>query len=694
MKTKLSFMTIAMMTVFSLAFVSCSEESDDNSMDNGGYNVVLPNSVSDVEIEPLSDEELATLQAKGYNFVGQPVNVTQNGNDHVLLSDMATVSFKIPGDVPKEQYRELVGVLVTDEGPEYIIPDLDALNEGVVKFQTIHFCIALTAQAKAKLNDQFAEYVAVHGWDNDLRESSFNKLGDKLKESLDKAGLDENDLLGITMREVLGSNDYVSMTMEYINAYDNDNLSDKAIGDISEKIENDLKTKTLSILLAKLKKDPNNKAVKECIEKYMTKDNAEKVATLLGSENPAAVALEFAKDFAVDKMKDFVTQNPYVKAFVMAAEVEVKAIDIFHKFWARNDMIYCYREFEKLQKENDDPNKNWSQIESMMRGAPKFEFSMTLDEMKEMFKKRYYDEKKISAKKSEILKLIDLWDQEELLGTSGLLTIDDYFTNNGKQKDDYCMRLTRIHKLMERFRKELVIDGGLWYDGRRIIGSNDINRHLSNIVWKYITMYPDTEGFYKWLEEQGYLAGKLQKEVDGLDEFRSWWLVKTEHATTPNSSGGDGSYSNYYASENELRFEGKVWGINEYDNYELYDVALSATCQTPPAWIEGGDTLLLHATARRTSKAALCYVNVWNNFAMRADNTSSVFAEAINVVGTTDVGSRPEQGSYGEWDFQLVMPRGSKGAKKYLCFEAFGRAAYVTWTYRWCSIFEKDEYLE
>ena len=76
---------------------------------------------------------------------------------------------------------------------------------------------------------------------------------------------------------------------------------------------------------------------------------------------------------------------------------------------------------------------------------------------------------------------------------------------------------------------------------------------------------------------------------------------------------------------------------------------------------------------------------------MRADNTKSVFAEAINVVGTTDVGTRPEQGSYGEWDFRLVMPKGGKGAKKYLCFEAFGGEARVTWTYRWCSILGAPE---
>ena len=88
--------------------------------------------------------------------------------------------------------------------------------------------------------------------------------------------------------------------------------------------------------------------------------------------------------------------------------------------------------------------------------------------MTEMFKKRYYDRKKINAKKAEVLKLIDLWDEEGLLSNidkrvedtdiGHARIIKEFFTKtiDGKVQDDYCMRLTRLHKLMERFRKELV----------------------------------------------------------------------------------------------------------------------------------------------------------------------------------------------------------------------------------------------
>ena len=178
---------------------------------------------------------------------------------------------------------------------------------------------------------------------------------------------------------------------------------------------------------------------------------------------------------------------------------------------------------------SDNPDDNWNLIVSSMRGAPEFEFSMTMEKMKEMFINRYNNEKKINAKKAEVLKLINLWEKEDLLTRSSPSSkIDDYFTNNDKQKDDYCMRLTRIHKLMERFRKELVVDGGIWYDGTKWSGSNIINEHLSSIVWHYISFYPDEEAFYKWLAEEGYINKKLEKNVDNLDGYRSWRLVNTE----------------------------------------------------------------------------------------------------------------------------------------------------------------------
>jgi len=697
MKKYIYLMAFCLLAVFSQVLVSCSDDGVDEKSNANGYKVDLPSGTSGVEIEPLSDEEVNKLKAQGYKIVGTPVNVTQDGKDHVELKEMATVSFKIPEDFPKEQYNELVAVLITDEGPEYIIPDLEALSEGYVTFKTIHFCKTFTVQDKERLNDLFAEYVAIHGWDNDLRESNFNKLGDKLKEIADEAGLGENDLLGITMREVMGSNDYVNMTMEYINHYDKGDLKDNVISDISEKLGNDLKAKTLSVLFTKLKKEPNNKAVKECLEKYLTQENMEKAGTLLGSENPTDVALQFAKDFAVDKLKGFTTDMvPYIKI----VQAEAKAIDIFHKFWARNDMIYYYNEFEKLQKESDNPNFNWDQLEWRI-GTPKFEFGMTLEEMKEMFKNRYYDRKKINAKKAEVLKLINLWDEEGLLSNidkrvedtdiGHARIIKEFFTKtiDGKVQDDYCMRLTRLHKLMERFRKELVVNGDLQKKGGR---TNSIDKELAYIVYQYITFYPDEETFYKWLAKEGYINRKLEKNVDNLGEKRSWWLIETiikKHENTTRDNGHYVDYMNYTATETEQTMTGMCTGMKSYYEYVQQPVSFVSTIQAPPAKIESGEKIVLHCTVKRTSPVAYCHIEVspWMTW---ESEYSQTFLPKTNVVGATGAGTRDIHATSGEWDFELSISSGSKNQKNKLILGA-ACESQIHWVYRWCSIFEKDE---
>ena len=697
MKKYIYLMAFCLLAVFSQVLVSCSDDGVDEKSNANGYKVDLPSGTSGVEIEPLSDEEVNKLKAQGYKIVGTPVNVTQDGKDHVELKEMATVSFKIPEDFPKEQYNELVAVLITDEGPEYIIPDLEALSEGYVTFKTIHFCKTFTVQDKERLNDLFAEYVAIHGWDNDLRESNFNKLGDKLKEIADEAGLGENDLLGITMREVMGSNDYVNMTMEYINHYDKGDLKDNVISDISEKLGNDLKAKTLSVLFTKLKKEPNNKAVKECLEKYLTQENMEKAGTLLGSENPTDVALQFAKDFAVDKLKGFTTDMvPYIKI----VQAEAKAIDIFHKFWARNDMIYYYNEFEKLQKESDNPNFNWDQLEWRI-GTPKFEFGMTLEEMKEMFKNRYYDRKKINAKKAEVLKLINLWDEEGLLSNidkrvedtdiGHARIIKEFFTKtiDGKVQDDYCMRLTRLHKLMERFRKELVVNGDLQKKGGR---TNSIDKELAYIVYQYITFYPDEEAFYKWLAKEGYINRKLEKNVDNLGEKRSWWLIETiikKHENTTRDNGHYVDYMNYTATETEQTMTGMCTGMKSYYENVQQPVSFVSTIQAPPAKIESGEKIVLHCTVKRTSPEAYCHLEVspWMTW---ESEYSQTFLSKTNVVGATGAGTRDIHATSGEWDFELSISSGSKNQKNKLILGA-ACESQIHWVYRWCSIFEKDE---
>ncbi len=105
MKKYISLMAFCLLAVFSQVLVSCSDDDADKKINANGYKVDLPSGTSDAKIEPLSDEEISELKLQGYDIVGTPVKVTQDGNAHVELDDYATVSFNIPSDFPKEAYK-------------------------------------------------------------------------------------------------------------------------------------------------------------------------------------------------------------------------------------------------------------------------------------------------------------------------------------------------------------------------------------------------------------------------------------------------------------------------------------------------------------------------------------------------------------------------------------------------------------
>ena len=108
---------------------------------------------------------------------------------------------------------------------------------------------------------------------------------------------------------------------------------------------------------------------------------------------------------------------------------------------------------------------------------------------------------------------------------------------------------------MERFRKELVVNGDI--PGRE--RQNSVDYTLCLIVDKYLELYPDQEQFYRWLGKKDFYRGKLKKTADGMDEFRSWWLVRTDIDRTPNKSEGESS-TVYSASATQHKKSGTMDG--------------------------------------------------------------------------------------------------------------------------------------
>ena len=512
MKKNYTYLMIALMAAISFAFVSCSDKDDtEGTGGTGGSNVVIPTGNGDVKFEPLSDAEVSALKAKGYNIVGTPVKVTQNGSEHVELNNMATVSIKIPDDFPKEQYGELVGVLISDKGSEYIFPDYAALQDGYVQFKTYHFSTAAAERNKQKLEQLFIEGYAVNSYIDDSRKERASELKSKLNEAVyDVLDDNDNNLLGDVLKQVIESNDIVKGTMEYVEAYEEGTLGETAVNEISQKLTEEMQTKALAILIGKLKKNPDNKKVMECLEKYMTKENVEKIASNLGEATSSYdMALTYAKDFAIGKMKDYAKSIcPYVKL----VEAEVFVIKKLIKFHNDQKIKELYKLFEKeyLTHGGNVDSGLWDTWKSQINN-PESKWGMTFNEIYDLFMKRCKKQQAIDEKKEEMADMIRAWRK------AGLLEDFNYYFNCC----DYETRLSRLHILTERFRKEMRIKLEGTYSNERDEIS-EINDKLAAIVRKYIELYDknkkdkNIKAFYEWAIKKGYLTKKLEEDVDAL----------------------------------------------------------------------------------------------------------------------------------------------------------------------------------
>ena len=511
MKKNYTYLMIALMAAISFAFVSCSDKDDtEGTGGTGGSNVVIPTGNGDVKFEPLSDAEVSALKAKGYNIVGTPVKVTQNGSEHVELNNMATVSIKIPDDFPKEQYGELVGVLISDKGSEYIFPDYAALQDGYVQFKTYHFSTAAAERNKQKLEQLFIEGYAVNSYIDDSRKERASELKSKLNEAVyDVLDDNDNNLLGDVLKQVIESNDIVKGTMEYVEAYEEGTLGEKAVNDISQKLTEEMQTKALAILIGKLKKNPDNKKVMECLEKYMTKENVEKIASNLGEATSSYdMALTYAKDFAIGKMEDYAKSIcPYVKL----VEAEVFVIKKLIKFHNDQKIKELYKLFEKeyLTHGGNVDSGLWDTWKSQINN-PESKWGMTFNEIYDLFMKRCKKQQAIDEKKEEMADMIRAWRK------AGLLEDYNYYFNCC----DYETRLSRLYILTERFRKEMRSQVyGFANEQDEIKAKND---ELALIVRKYIELYDknkkdkNIKAFYEWAIKKGYLTKKLEEDVDAL----------------------------------------------------------------------------------------------------------------------------------------------------------------------------------
>lgn len=655
-----------------------SNNNNNNSISGKDYKLELPDGAGKVECKSVTDEQLAEIESNDYQFITQPIYVTKDGDD-VFLDQMARVSFNIPEDYPKENYYRLMGVIITKDGPVYMIPDPEGIDQGVISFETSHFCpvgaVDLNDQTRRK---EFIKRTAANGWQNDLCNADLEKtLKEKLMETAEDIGLGKNDFLGIAARKVLADNDLVKDAMSLIDGKEPAEM-------ISEKLEAEVKARALGYLFGQLQKNPNNKKLKNYLETHLTVKNAEDWGTQLGEgKNPMRIAYEYSKGFAADKLKDFATTVcPYVKAVQKTA----LAMQIIKEFWSANEINEMYSKYsKKCRPDGTISDEEWGFIANEFRRltAAKSNYGMSESEIRQMFANRYKSENDIRRKEYEIEKTVSLWENNYWL-----------LQSKAFKNLDYVQRLTQIHKLMERFRKELVKNGDI--PNRK--ASTSVDMLLCEIVEKYLEFHPDHEKFYAWLTKMGYNQNKFQAGMDQLDSERSWWLVRTDLFSKDNETGEHKKTYSVSPTSHTLSASWAGPGFHD-DMYDVwygpYDITVVATCEAPPAHMNPGDSIVLHASINMSGGETGWYLRAGSslNFDAEGVGMGGIYyinrGTPINLNGSTEVGARYGEAKSGDWDYVMRVPTGRKDELRAINFD--GCDCRTHWVYQWCTIFELEE---
>lgn len=519
------------------------------TIEGEGYKLEVPESNGNLECAPMSDERVAELERQGHNFITKPIMVTSNGKEHVNLDGLATVSIEIPKDYPKDKYVDLVGVLISDEGPEYFVPDYEALQEGVFKFATYHFSGVAVADSMLLVRKNFINNVAIHGWQNNLNEKKLEPTWrEQLKQAASNLWLGEKDLGGMAMREILSSIDskgLMNIGNDILTALDKEGVSadrlvdtacvnliklvkKEALGYFYNKLKEDIERERE--VIDELKSDPYNVVYKK--EKYKIESDTKKVAEILEQhytiDNIEAVRKELDKGLKLDKC--YVKACDYVAAFgksqleglvenmvpyVKIVKKTATAAGVVKKYYNTTTLDKLYEKYEDLA---DRYNKNgvlddeiWGEEFIRCFTTSQTDFNMSEKQIKAMFEEQYRNKQVIKARRKEVVELLTIVEQEtEILSEYAEDRSNRYQTPIVSiRKLDYCQRMTRVHNLVERFREELKPDQN----------GPSVNSSLVSITQEYLKFYPDQQAFYRWLADKGYYHDKLEEDFARLDEI-------------------------------------------------------------------------------------------------------------------------------------------------------------------------------
>lgn len=670
--------TIVSMVLITLLFTGCDIDGPAFF-----YDVKVPEGAhaeaGQLKFTPISEEQKNEFASQGFKFVGTPINMKLGDQEHVFLEELATITFGIPGRIKKEDYDNLLGVVFTDGEPVYMVPNAADLQKGKVTFKTSHFSIgALVWKTDEEKLDILVSRIAAGGYQKSMRDDDLKKsFREKIADKMEDVGLGNDGLLGRVARNVVSNNEYLSDAVELIN-------SDVPASLIKEKAVEKLQEKTLEMLFAAYQKkykeqgkvDKDSEIVKT-LEEHLKAGNVKDWASKLGSGiSPSTLAKEYFKDFAVGKMKDFATD---MLPIINVMKKEAEAIKVLKDFWVDNVTEESFQIYLKLSPDGNGhiSDGDWNSLAGTYMAAVirqyKTDGKMTESEIRQMFEQRIRDRNKLTEAENKTKNQFKLWKEHLLLKRGNCRFGYDM---------DLTVRLSILHNLTERFRKEFVVDG-------RIPRNADWNMStdeeiLAEMVYKYLSLFPDTRKFYAWAQAQGFYGDRLQRILDDMNKNRSWYFVRVDINKTENSVG-DFYWNTYEASEGHHSNSVGSRYVSSM-GWPIQSASFVATCTSPPKVLQAGDVVILHATVstNSTTDYYFCETAIVNfdkeECGMGGVTIWAVAATKENLKGSMSVCSRIGNEKSGECDFHLVIPSGTKDALWAINFTCCGSRTH--WVYQ------------
>lgn len=654
-------------------------DTDDN--DYPSYNVEVPNGAHSeagkLKITALSETERAELEKQGHRFVGTPIRMTLGDQEHVFLQELATVSFDIPSDIAPEEYDNLIGVVFHKGQPTYMALDPVQLQEGKAVFKTAHFSEAgLMLESDRDMLNILLPRIAAGGYQKSMRDADLRKTAkERIAADMDKYGLSDNYLLGRVLGKIIEDNEFTSEIVELINSKD-------PAAHVTERATDLAAEKALEKLFATYQKkykqnsaEAEKSELAEMLREHLTVDNAKDWATNLGKgASPSDLALQYAEGFAKSALKEFSKEMfPIIKVM----QAEAKAIEVLKDFWVDNITEESFQAYKKLSPDGNGriSDDDWNQLAGTYMAAVirqyRIDGRMTEAQIREMFEQRIKDRNALATDESKLRKQFDIWEKNLLFHRGNTRFTYDM---------DLSVRISILHNLTERFRKEFVVNGKIPRTNGSTLGTEEI---LADMVYHYLNFFPDTRKFYDWARKQGFYGDRLQRDLAELNKEGAWFFVKVE-INQPKNTGqnnDDFYWSTFEASEGHHIY--KVG--SKYTNSALPPIqsaSFEATCTFPPKKIlQKGQVVLLHSTIKTEDTS-----DYWWRTSANVNFNGTIWSTTENLKGGMLIGSHKGDVKSGVCDFKLVIPSGSKGKLGTINFDACG--SRTSWVYEWRGFFE------